>query len=71
MNKEATLKDLKTLAKSLENEDRKTGEAVDSDRNFKVDSMATKRDSTFWNLERQVPLTISEIVGFKKPTAYM
>ncbi|MBK6976679.1 MAG: carboxypeptidase-like regulatory domain-containing protein [Cytophagaceae bacterium] len=66
VNKEATLKDLKTLAKSLENEDRKTGEAVDSDRNFKVDSMATKRDSTFWNLERQVPLTISEIVGFKK-----
>jgi hypothetical protein len=66
VNKEATLKDLKKLAKSFESEERKTGIMVDSDRSFKIDSMATKQDSTFWNIERQVPLTISEISGFKK-----
>ena len=69
VKKEATLNDLKKLAKTLQKEEQKFGENVskyDLEKNTIVDSSATEKDSLFWLIERQVPLTAIEIKGFQQ-----
>lgn len=66
-----TLQDLTKMKKEFEKEDKvdlkKNKEAdVLQIRNYVVDSSATKKDSTFWDIERQVPLTVNEIKGFQQ-----
>ncbi len=68
--KELTRKQLRQLAREMEKEDRnerkERGEDVSimRDYSFQVDSLARKKPSTFWDEERQVPLTEVEIKGY-------
>lgn len=65
---EITRKELKTLIKEYEKEERrrlKEPEVV-SDVVFKIDSGAYKKDSAYWALIRPVPLTKEEIKGYEK-----
>ncbi|MFT6972063.1 MAG: hypothetical protein ACJAXX_002641 [Roseivirga sp.] len=48
-----------------ENEDREEQDVV-SDRSFKIDSLASSKDSTYWAARRPIPLTQKEVVGYKK-----
>lgn len=41
-------------------------EIFTSDYVFEVDSMASKHDESFWVAERQVPLTETEVIGYKQ-----
>jgi hypothetical protein len=66
-----TLQDLMKLKKEFAKEDKvelkKNGESdISSVRNYVVDSTARERDSTFWDIERQVPLTKVEVKGFQQ-----
>jgi len=66
---ETTLNDLNKLAKTLQKEEQKLVENLskyDLEKNTIVDSSASKKDSLFWSIERQVPLTAIEIKGFKQ-----
>jgi hypothetical protein len=68
---ELTIQDLMTLKKEFAKEDKaelrsKKEADVLSVRNYVIDSSARERDSTFWNIERQVPLTVNEIKGFEQ-----
>lgn len=66
--KEITRKELKTLVKEYEKEERKQTKEpeVISDVTFKVDSGAYKKDSLYWQNIRPVPLTKEEVVGYHK-----
>ncbi|MDJ1472665.1 DUF5686 and carboxypeptidase regulatory-like domain-containing protein [Xanthocytophaga flava] len=70
--KELTRKQLRQLSREMEREDRKErkerGEDVTvmRDYSFNVDTLARKRPSSFWEDERQVPLTDTEIKGYKQ-----
>ena len=66
--KEVTNKELKQLVKEYEKQERKQEKQpeVISETSFKVDSMAYKKDSTFWAEVRTAPLDKEEIRGYKK-----
>jgi len=65
--KEVTRKELKKMLKEYEKEEQKAQKEpeVESTYNFEVDSMATKRDSLYWENIRPIPLTELEVKGYK------
>ncbi len=65
---ELTRKDLRKLMREYEKEERKEQEEpeVVMERNYVVDSMATKRDSSYWAEIRPVPLTLYEVRGYER-----
>ncbi|MDQ1088936.1 hypothetical protein QE390_003482 [Siphonobacter sp. SORGH_AS 1065] len=69
---QATRKQLRKMVDQMEKEERKErkkqGEDVTITRNwsFQVDSLARKQPSTFWEGERQVPLTALETQGYQR-----
>lgn len=65
--KEVTRKELKKMLKEYEKEEQKEQEEpeVTATYNFEVDSMATKRDSLYWENIRPIPLTKLEVKGYK------
>ncbi|GJM31139.1 MAG: hypothetical protein DHS20C18_01400 [Saprospiraceae bacterium] len=65
---ELTRKDLRKLMKEYEKEERKEQEEpeVVMEREYKVDSLATKRDSSYWAEIRPVPLTLYEVRGYER-----
>jgi hypothetical protein len=65
---EITRKELKTIIKDYEKEDRKTQKEPDvlSDFTFKDDSVSYKMDSSFWDEIRPIPLTNEEVKGYEK-----
>ncbi len=67
VGKEVTRKELKKMLKEYEKEERQeqAEPEVTSTYNFKVDSMATKRDSLYWENIRPIPLTKLEVKGYK------
>lgn len=66
--KEVTNKELNQLIKEYEKEEQKKQPEPDvlSDRSFKVDSTARKKDSVFWAEIRPVALDSEEVRGYKK-----
>ena len=66
--KEITNKELRQLAKEYEKADRLKQKEPDviSESHFSVDSMAYKKDSTFWAVIRPAPLDKEEVRGYKK-----
>jgi len=66
--KEVTEKELNQLMRSMEKEDLKRRPDADvlSDRTFKVDSLARKRDSLFWMDVRPARLDPEEVRGYVK-----
>jgi hypothetical protein len=65
---EITRKELKTLVKEYEKEDRKAQKEPEvlSDMTFKIDSGAYKKDSSYWATIRPIPLTKEEVKGYEK-----
>lgn len=67
--KEVTTKDLNLILKEYEKEELKE-QKVDgdilSDRKFRIDSLARKKDSTFWAQLRPAPLEKEEVTGYVK-----
>ncbi|MBT1705579.1 DUF5686 and carboxypeptidase regulatory-like domain-containing protein, partial [Chryseosolibacter indicus] len=65
---EITRKELKTIIKEYEKEDRKKQDEPDviSDFTFKDDSVSYKMDSAFWDSIRPIPLTKEEVKGYEK-----
>ncbi|MFN3839117.1 MAG: DUF5686 and carboxypeptidase regulatory-like domain-containing protein [Cyclobacteriaceae bacterium] len=65
--KEITRKELKTILKEYEKEEKKEQKEPEVLYNttFKVDSGAYKKDSSYWSLIRPVPLTLEEVKGYK------
>ncbi|MDN5204754.1 DUF5686 and carboxypeptidase regulatory-like domain-containing protein [Fulvivirgaceae bacterium BMA10] len=65
--KEVSRKNLNKLLREYEKEERKRQEEpeVISNRTFKIDSLAYKSDSTYWNQIRPVPLSEGEIRGYQ------
>ena len=65
---EITRKELKTIVKEYEKEERKQQEAPEilSEVNFSIDSAAYKKDSLFWAEVRPIPLTEEEAKGYEK-----
>ena len=63
-----TRKDLRKLMREYEKEERRQEEEpeVVSRREYKVDSMAYKRDSSYWTEIRPVPLTRYEVRGYER-----
>jgi len=66
--KEITRKELKTIVKDYEKQELKQEKEPDviSITSFKIDSSAFRKDSAYWALIRPVPLTVEEVVGYKK-----
>lgn len=66
--KEVTAKELRQIVKEYEKEERKEQKEPDvlSESTFSVDSLAYKKDSTFWNEMRPTPLTKEEVKGYEK-----
>lgn len=68
--KELTRKDLRKLMKEYEKEEVKAQKEkaeepiVESNTSFEIDSMASKRDTAYWNEIRPVPLTPYEVRGY-------
>jgi hypothetical protein len=65
---EITRKELKTIVKEYEKEERKlqSEPEVLSDNVFKIDSGAFKKDSVYWASIRPIPLTKEEVKGYEK-----
>jgi hypothetical protein len=65
---EVTDKELRQLVREYEKQELKAEKEpnVIADTNFSVDSMATKKDSTFWHDIRPVALNKEEIRGYQK-----
>lgn len=65
--KEVTDKELKQLVKQYEKEELREQKEPDviSETQFSVDSLAYKKDSTFWSDMRPTPLTKEEVRGYK------
>ncbi|HET9485911.1 MAG TPA: DUF5686 family protein, partial [Chryseosolibacter sp.] len=65
---EITRKELKTIVKEYEKEERKQQKEPEvlSDVTFKIDSGAFKKDSLYWAEVRPIPLTREEIKGYQK-----
>jgi hypothetical protein len=66
--KEVTAKELRQIVKEYEKEERKEQKEPDvlSESIFKVDSLAYKKDSTFWEEIRPTPLSKEEKKGYEK-----
>ncbi|HMJ69127.1 MAG TPA: DUF5686 and carboxypeptidase regulatory-like domain-containing protein [Cyclobacteriaceae bacterium] len=66
--KEVTDKELRQLVKEYEKQELKESKQPDviSESTFSVDSLAYKKDSTFWNEMRPTPLTKEEVKGYEK-----
>jgi hypothetical protein len=66
--KEITRKELKTIIKDYEKQDRKSSKEPEilSETEFKIDSGAYKKDSTYWSSIRPIPLTKEEVKGYEK-----
>ncbi|MGC3945854.1 MAG: DUF5686 and carboxypeptidase regulatory-like domain-containing protein [Chryseolinea sp.] len=66
--KEITRKELNTILKDYEKQEQKQQKEpeVISDNTFTVDSGAYKKDTTYWNSVRPVPLTQIEVKGYQK-----
>ncbi|SHG94200.1 CarboxypepD_reg-like domain-containing protein [Chryseolinea serpens] len=66
--KEITRKELNSMLKDYEKAEAKQEKQPEvlSDVTFKVDSMAYKKDSTYWSEVRPVPLTEQEVKGYHK-----
>jgi hypothetical protein len=66
--KEITRKELKTIVKDYEKKETDKLEEPDviSITSYKIDSLAYKKDSTYWSSIRPVPLTKDEVIGYKK-----
>lgn len=65
---ELTRKDLRKLMREYEKEEQKEQEEpeVIMEREYTVDSLATKRDSAYWAQIRPVPLTTYEVIGYER-----
>ncbi|HEY0740672.1 MAG TPA: DUF5686 and carboxypeptidase regulatory-like domain-containing protein [Chryseosolibacter sp.] len=65
---EITRKELKTIVKEYEKEERKQQKEPEvlSDNTFTIDSLAYKKDSSYWAMVRPIPLTREEIKGYEK-----
>lgn len=65
--KEVTRKELKKMLKQYEKQERAEQEEpeVSSTYNYEIDSLATKRDSLYWEKIRPIPLTALETRGYK------
>lgn len=65
---EITRKELKTIVKDYEKEERKLQlePEVLSDNVYKIDSGAFKKDSAYWATIRPIPLTREEVKGYEK-----
>jgi hypothetical protein len=65
---EITRRELKTLIKDYEKEDKKQQKEPDviSDFTFKDDSISLKMDSAYWDTIRPIPLTHEEVKGYEK-----
>lgn len=69
--KEMTRKEMRKTIRKYEKEmiaqeqEENDGDIIVSDRTVVIDSMATKRDTTFWSQIRPVPLTTMELKGYK------
>jgi hypothetical protein len=65
---EITRKELKTIVKEYEKEERKEQKEpeVISNTTYKIDSGAYKKDSSYWALIRPIPLTVDEVKGYRK-----
>lgn len=65
--KKFTRKDMQKLMKMYEKEEAKKSQEpeVISNRSLEIDSMAYKRDSTYWETERTIPLSESEMKSYK------
>jgi hypothetical protein len=65
---EITRKELKTIVKEYEKEERKQQKEPEvlSDNTYSVDSLAFKKDSSYWATVRPIPLTKEEIKGYEK-----
>lgn len=65
---EITRKELKTIVKAYEKEERKQQEAPEvlSEVSFSIDSGAYKKDSLYWAEVRPIPLTRAEVKGYEK-----
>ncbi len=66
--KEVTNKELRQLVKEYEKQEQKQEKEpeVISENSYKVDSLAYKKDSTFWTDIRPAPLDKEEVRGYKK-----
>ncbi|HEY0652126.1 MAG TPA: DUF5686 and carboxypeptidase regulatory-like domain-containing protein [Chryseosolibacter sp.] len=65
---EITRKELKTIVKEYEKEERKQQKEpeVISDNTYSIDSLAFKKDSSYWASVRPIPLTKEEVKGYEK-----
>lgn len=61
-------KQLRKMMKEYDKEEREDLEEQDvvSDYSYKIDSLATKKDSIYWASRRPIPLTQREVIGYKK-----
>ena len=66
--KEVTNKELKQLVKEYEKQEQEQEKEpeVISESSYKIDSLAYKKDSTFWTDIRPAPLDVEEVRGYKK-----
>ncbi len=66
--KEVTNKELRQLVKEYEKQEQRQEKEpeVISESSYKVDSLAYKKDSTFWTDIRPAPLDTEEEIGYKK-----
>ncbi|MCA6074232.1 DUF5686 and carboxypeptidase regulatory-like domain-containing protein [Fulvivirga sedimenti] len=65
---EVTNKQLRKLLREYEKQERKEQDEPEiiSDRTYKIDSMAYKHDSVYWQSIRPVPLSKEEVIGYAK-----
>lgn len=70
LGKELTRKKLKEVIKEVDKLEKKENlakmDGLSSDYTFEVDSMARTKSESFWEDERQVPLTESEKIGYQE-----
>lgn len=66
LGEELTRKDLKRLMREYEKEERKEqeDETIIENHSYEVDSLASKRDSSYWATVRPIPLTKAEVRGY-------
>ncbi|HEY9116455.1 MAG TPA: DUF5686 and carboxypeptidase regulatory-like domain-containing protein, partial [Roseivirga sp.] len=66
--KEVSRKQFRKMMKEYEKQELEATEEPDviSDYSFKIDTLAAKKDSLYWESIRPVPLTSKEVAGYKK-----